>query len=223
MEEKNNIVTFCGEILTNPELSHVLFGESFYEFKVACKRLSGTIDELPITISERLINEFVVSVGSIINARGQFRSFNKQVDGKSKLILTLFVTEILEGDNIEHYNDLILIGHVCKPPVYRTTPFNREITDVLIAVNRSYNKSDYIPCLVWGRNARFAKNLAVGQRIAVEGRIQSREYQKRLDNNETKIMTAYEVSISKLYAGEKVEQFENEVGGEKNEQSYPCR
>ena len=206
--EKNNKVFISGEILTDAEFSHEVYGEGFYEMSVLVKRLSGQGDVLPVTISERLISDKDLKVGATINALGQFRSYNKLVDGKSKLMLTVFVRELLDTAGIKNPNSIVLSGYVCKPPVYRTTPFNREIADILIAVNRSYNKSDYIPCIAWGRNARFAKGLEVGEKIAISGRIQSREYQKRLTDDDIKIMTAYEVSISKLAAYESAENFD---------------
>ncbi len=206
--EKNNKVFISGEIISEAEFSHEVYGEGFYEMYVLVKRLSGQGDVLPVTISERLIADKDLKVGVNINAFGQFRSYNKLVDGKSKLMLTVFVRELLEEPIIKNPNSIVLSGYICKPPIYRTTPFNREIADVLVAVNRSYNKSDYIPCIAWGRNARFAKNLAVGEKIALSGRIQSREYQKRISDEEIKVMTAYEVSISKLAAYENVDSFD---------------
>ena len=206
--EKNNKVFISGEIISEAEFSHEVYGEGFYEMYVLVKRLSGQGDVLPVTISERLIAGNDLKVGVNINAFGQFRSYNKLVDGKSKLMLTVFVRELLEEPNIKNPNSIVLSGYICKPPIYRTTPFNREIADVLVAVNRSYNKSDYIPCIAWGRNARFAKNLAVGEKIALSGRIQSREYQKRISDEEIKVMTAYEVSISKLAAYENADTFD---------------
>ena len=209
-ENDNNKVFIRGEIVTEAEFSHEVYGEGFYEIFVEVKRLSGQGDILPVTISERLITGKGLKVGDTINALGQFRSYNKLVDGKSKLMLTVFVRELLEDNPIKNPNSIVLCGYVCKPPTYRTTPFNREIADILIAVNRSYNKSDYIPCIAWGRNARFAKNLAVGEKIGISGRIQSREYQKRINDEEIKIMTAYEVSINKLSAYENAENFDTE-------------
>nr|MBO4517724.1 single-stranded DNA-binding protein [Clostridia bacterium] len=211
LAEKNNKVFISGEIVSDAEFSHEVYGEGFYEMNVLVKRLSGQGDILPMTVSERLITDKNLQKGVIINALGQFRSYNKLVDGKSKLMLTVFVRELIEGITIKNPNSIVLSGYICKPPVYRTTPFNREIADILIAVNRSYNKSDYIPCIAWGRNARFAKNLAVGERIAIAGRIQSREYQKRISDEEIKVMTAYEVSISKLAAYENAENFDTET------------
>lgn len=206
--EKNNKVFISGEIISDAEFSHEVYGEGFYEMSVLVKRLSGQGDVLPVTVSERLIADKDLKVGVTINAFGQFRSYNKLVDGKSKLMLTVFVRELLDSPIIKNPNSIVLSGYICKPPVYRTTPFNREIADVLIAVNRSYNKSDYIPCIAWGRNARFAKNLTVGEKIAISGRIQSREYQKRISDEEIKVLTAYEVSISKLAAYENAEAFD---------------
>ncbi len=211
LTEKNNKVFISGEIVSDAEFSHEVYGEGFYEMNVLVKRLSGQGDVLPMTVSERLIADKQLKKGVIINALGQFRSYNKLVDGKSKLMLTVFVRELIDGVAVKNPNSIVLSGYICKPPVYRTTPFNREIADILIAVNRSYNKSDYIPCIAWGRNARFAKNLAVGEKIAIAGRIQSREYQKRISDEEIKVMTAYEVSISKLAAYENAENFDTET------------
>lgn len=208
LQENNNRVFISGEILTDAEFSHEVYGEGFYEMNVLVKRLSGQGDILPVTVSERLIQDENLKKGVTINAIGQFRSYNKLVDGKSKLMLTVFVREILPDVYVRNPNNIVLCGYICKSPVYRTTPFNREIADILIAVNRSYNKSDYIPCIAWGRNARFAKNLEVGEKIAIAGRIQSREYQKRFSDDDVKIMTAYEVSISKLVAYENVDNFD---------------
>ena len=206
--EKNNRVYLNGEIVSEAAFSHEVYGEGFYEMSVLVKRLSGQADILPGTISERLIQDKQLGIGSEISAIGQFRSYNKLVDGKSKLMLTVFVRELLEGEAQKNPNSIVLSGYICKQPVYRTTPFNREIADLLVAVNRSYNKSDYIPCIAWGRNARFVKNLAVGERIALSGRIQSREYQKKFSETDVRILTAYEVSISKLAAYENVDNFD---------------
>ena len=210
LTEKNNKVFISGEIISDAEFSHEVYGEGFYEMSVLVKRLSGQGDILPVTISERLIADKNLQKGAMINALGQFRSYNKLVDGKSKLMLTVFVRELVDGVTVKNPNSIVLSGYICKPPIYRTTPFNREISDILIAVNRSYNKSDYIPCIAWGRNARFAKNLGVGERIAIAGRIQSREYQKRLSDDDIRVMTAYEVSISKLAAFDNVDTFDTE-------------
>ncbi len=207
-EKQNNRVFLKGEIVTPARYSHEVYGEGFYEMDVMVKRLSGQADVLPVTISERLIESNRLQMGSTICAVGQFRSYNKLIDGKSKLMLTVFVRELLSDSEAKNPNNIVLSGYVCKPPVYRTTPFSREIADVLIAVNRAYNKSDYIPCIAWGRNARFVKNLAVGEKIALAGRIQSREYTKKITESETKIMTAYEVSICKLAAYDNVESFD---------------
>lgn len=206
--ERNNRVFISGEIVSDAEFSHEVYGEGFYEMLVKVQRLSGQGDILPVTVSERLIADKDLKVGVTVNALGQFRSYNKLVDGKSKLMLTVFVRELIDEPPIKNPNAIVLTGYICKPPVYRTTPFNREIADVLIAVNRSYNKSDYIPCIAWGRNARFAKNLAVGEKIAISGRIQSREYQKKITDDDIKTLTAYEVSISKLAAYENADNFD---------------
>jgi hypothetical protein len=171
-------------------------------------RLSGQADILPVTLSERLIQDGMLAKGKTICALGQFRSYNKLENGKSRLMLTVFVRELLTDLPEKNPNTILLSGYICKPPVYRTTPFNREIADVLVAVNRAYNKSDYIPCIAWGRNARFVKNLCVGDKIAISGRIQSREYQKKFSDTDVRTMTAYEVSVSKLAAFDSTEDFD---------------
>ena len=197
--EKNNKVYIYGEIVSEAVFSHEVYGEGFYEFYVKVMRLSGQADILPVTVSERIMTE-EMKVGGYICALGQFRSYNKVDGAKSRLMLTVFVRELLEAPPVKNPNSIVLSGYICKPPVYRTTPFNREIADLLVAVNRSYNKSDYIPAIAWGRNARFVRNLAVGDKIALSGRIQSREYQKKQPDESFVSMTAYEVSISKLAA-----------------------
>ncbi len=199
INEKNNKVYICGTVESDAVFSHEVFGEGFYELFVKVNRLSGQADLLPVTISERLLGAGLKR-GDELCALGQFRSYNKLENGKSRLMLTVFVREILDYHPGKNPNSIVLSGYICKPPVYRTTPFNREIADLLIAVNRSYNKSDYIPAIAWGRNARFVKNLAVGDKIALSGRIQSREYQKKQTDESFVTMTAYEVSVSKLAA-----------------------
>lgn len=209
--DKNNKVYVSGEIVSDGVFSHEIYGEGFYEFFVSVKRLSGQADVLPVTISERLIKGADIGIGSQICAVGQFRSYNKIEEGKSRLMLTVFIRELLSDLPEKNPNNILLSGYICKPPVYRTTPFNREIADLLIAVNRAYNKSDYIPCIAWGRNARFVKNLCVGDKVAISGRIQSREYQKRFSDTDIKIMTAYEVSVSKLAAFDSADDFDIET------------
>ncbi len=149
-----------------------------------------------------------MKVGGTICALGQFRSYNKLEGGKSRLMLTVFIRELFDTEPGKNPNSIVLSGYICKPPVYRTTPFNREIADLLIAVNRSYNKSDYIPAIAWGRNARFVSNLTVGDKVALSGRIQSREYQKKQPDDSFLTMTAYEVSISKLAAFDDESEFD---------------
>ena len=197
-EKQNNRVFLKGEIVTEARYSHEFYGEGFYEMEVLVKRLSGQADLLPVTISERLIEKNKLVVGATISAIGQFRSYNKLIDGKSKLMLTVFIREIVNAEKAKNPNNIVLSGYICKPPIYRKTPLGREIADLLIAVNRPYGKSDYIPCICWGRNARFASGFEVGGRTQVWGRIQSREYMKKLDEIESEKRVAYEVSVSKL-------------------------
>lgn len=198
----NNKVYLSGTIESEPVFSHELYGEGFYEFTLRVPRLSEQSDIIPITISERLLGEKNLVKGTKISFYGQFRSFNKLVGEKSKLMLTVFVRDFLDEDEEANPNVTELTGYVCKQPMYRTTPFNREICDLLIAVNRAYDKSDYIPCIAWGRNARFVKEMAVGQKLSLSGRIQSREYTKKLPDGSSEIRVAYELSVNKIFMEE---------------------
>jgi single-stranded DNA-binding protein len=202
----SNKVYVEGKIASKPEYSHEMYGEGFYSLMIEVPRLSDTVDYLPVTVSERLLSEADVTIGRDVIIEGQLRSYNKYTDGGNRLILTIFARDISFSDEkTKNPNQIYLDGFVCKRPVYRTTPFGREITDMLIAVNRPYNKSDYIPAIAWGRNARFSEKLIVGDHIRIWGRIQSREYQKKLNESEVLTKTAYEVSISKM---ERVEEKE---------------
>ena len=194
--ENNNQVVLKGKIKELPVYSHTVMGEGFFEMYIEVQRLSKEVDILPVTISERIIDNFVL--GQEIGILGQFRSYNKVSDNKSKLMLTIFVKELVDPSEINEINQIYLVGYICKEPVYRTTPFGREICDILIAVNRSYNKSDYLPCIAWGRNARFVKDLAIGEKLEVQGRIQSRKYQKKSDSGLTETKIAYEISLSSV-------------------------
>lgn len=197
----NNRVYLQGTIEDEPVFNHEAHNEKFYNFDLRVKRLSGQDDILPITISEKLMNGNMIK-GEKLALVGQFRSYNKIIDGRSRLILSIFCRELCEWNDEANPNVIELSGFICKSPIFRTTPFAREICDLLLAVNRSYDKSDYIPCIAWGRNAQFVSKLPVGTRLEAEGRIQSREYNKKVDNENgievpiTKI--AYEVSISSL-------------------------
>lgn len=198
---ENNMVTISGKVVSNLEFSHEVYGEGFNYFMLDVPRLSDSSDVIPVTVSERLITGENLAIGSIIEVEGQFRSYNSYNNDGNRLILTVFAREInfLEDEKkIKNPNQIYLNGYICKRPVYRTTPFGREITDILLAVNRPYNKSDYIPCISWGRNARYCENLAIGHNLKVWGRIQSRVYQKKLDNGEIITKTAYEISVSKM-------------------------
>lgn len=196
----NNSVTVIGRVVSECTFSHEVYGEGFYNFKVSADRLSNNNDILPITISERLINKDLLVPGTGIKITGQLRSYNNYTDKRNRLILTIFAREAeLFYDEVPpgNPNTIQLNGFICKPPVYRVTPFGREIADILLAVNRAYNKSDYIPCIAWGRNARFVGKLGVGDNIKLWGRIQSREYQKKTEES-TEKKIAYEVSISRI-------------------------
>ncbi|MBC2582479.1 single-stranded DNA-binding protein [Clostridium sp. DJ247] len=195
----NNKIYLEGEVVSELEFSHEMYGEGFYTFFIEVPRLSDAKDELFVTVSERLISGINIKIGSQLVIEGQLRSYNKFVDGSNRLILTVFARNIsVCEERSKNPNQIFLDGFICKQPVYRTTPFGREISDMLLAVNRAYNKSDYIPTIAWGRNSRFCKTLAVGDNIRIWGRLQSREYQKKISDSEIIKKVAYEVSISKM-------------------------
>lgn len=202
---ENNKVYLMGKVVSKPEYSHEMYGESFYELNLSVKRLSEHSDIIPITVSEKLLIDNNFDIEKDVCIKGQFRSYNKLVDGKSKLMLTVFVREVCEWDESLNPNVIEIVGYICKPPIYRTTPFKREICDLLVAVNRAYNKSDYLPCIAWGRNARFVQNSEVGQKVYITGRIQSRDYQKKLSDEKTEVRIAYEISVNKILK-EKIEE-----------------
>ena len=198
---ENNQVVIMGEIVSDFAFSHEIFGEGFYMVDVRVERLSDSIDIIPLMVSERLIDVNGDYKGMYIVVNGQFRSYNRHEERKNKLVLSVFAREIDFVDEIGENtksNQIYLDGYICKEPVYRKTPLGREIADLLLAVNRPYGKSDYIPCICWGRNARFASNFEVGARCAVWGRIQSREYMKKISDEQLEKRVAYEVSVSKL-------------------------
>ena len=201
----NNRISLFGEIATAPVFSHDVYGESFYAFNLMVPRLSNAYDILPVTISERLMGKEGLAQGAMIAITGQIRSYNSYIEEekRNRLVLTVFVKDFAqEVDGGHNPNEVALDGYICKPPIYRTTPFGREICDLLLAVNRSYNKSDYIPSITWGRNARFASKLAVGDNVKLQGRMQSRLYQKKLETGEVLEKTAFEVSVGKIEIGE---------------------
>lgn len=205
---ENNYLTLVGKVTGEKRFSHEIYGEKFYIFDLSIARLSGNADIIPITVSERLINDDMLQIGNYLLVKGQFRSYNSYQNNRNRLILTVFAKDIIkiEKENEENEftqkdmvtNEVILIGYVCKKPIYRQTPFGREIADVLLAVNRAYNKSDYIPSIAWGRNARFCQNLEVGTQVKIVGRVQSRSYEKKHEDGTVEQRVAYEVSIGSL-------------------------
>ena len=198
---ENNQVTVMGEIISDFAYSHEIFGEGFYMVDVKVQRLSESFDVIPLMVSERLIDVNADYKGKNICVNGQFRSYNRHEERKNRLVLSVFAREIDFVEEIEESsktNQIYLDGYICKEPIYRKTPLGREIADLLLAVNRPYGKSDYIPCICWGRNARFASGFEVGEHVQIIGRIQSREYIKKLTETETEKRIAYEVSVSKL-------------------------
>lgn len=198
---ENNQVTIMGEIVSNFTYSHEIFGEGFYMVDVRVQRLSDSFDIIPMMVSERLIDVTADYSGYYVEVNGQFRSYNRHEERKNRLVLSVFAREISFIEEIEESaktNQIYLDGYICKAPIYRKTPLGREIADLLLAVNRPYGKSDYIPCICWGRNARFASTFEVGEKCGVWGRIQSREYMKKVEEEQVEKRVAYEVSVSKL-------------------------
>ncbi len=196
--EINNQVRFTGTICSDVTFSHTVYCEDFYSFCISVERLSGSADVLPVIISKRLLRDDCLHREKV-TIEGQLRSYNMVCDGKSRLVLKIFARALYPCDcDIQDENTVFLGGYLCKPPIYRTTPFCREIADLLLAVNRSYGKSDYIPCICWGRNARYCGNMEVSQFIAVSGRLQSRQYEKHLPDGTIEKRTAYEVSVNRL-------------------------
>ena len=230
---ENNYLTLVGKVTGEKEFSHEIYGEKFYRFSLSIARLSGNADIIPITISERLITDETLTEGKKLLIKGQFRSYNSFENERNKLILTVFAKDVqelpeneeqeveVEGEDgeiakkEEMTNEVVLIGFVCKKPIYRQTPFGREIADILLAVNRAYNKSDYIPTIAWGRNARFCQNLEVGTKVKIVGRVQSRMYEKKYEDGTVENRVAYEVSIGSL---EVVEENDDAVSKENETQ-----
>lgn len=222
---ENNKLTLVGKVTSEKRFSHEIYGEKFYIFDLSVPRLSGNADIIPITISERLLVEQDLEIGKNIVIEGQFRSYNSYQNEKNRLVLTVFAKEVTFAKEDEEEfkpskenssNEVVLDGFICKKPVYRKTPFGREIADVLLAVNRAYNKSDYIPCIAWGRNARFCENMPVGTEVRVVGRVQSRQYEKKYEDGTSEIRIAYEVSVASL---EVIDQAENTETVNENEES----
>ena len=197
----NNQVTIVGTVDSEFTYSHEVFGEGFYMLEVVVSRLSHMEDRIPLMVSERLVDVKESCMGKIVEVHGQFRSYNRHEEKHNRLVLSVFAREVKfveEDDENVPVNQIFMDGFICKPPVYRKTPLGREIADILLAVNRPYGKSDYIPCICWGRNARYASAFAVGGHVLLWGRIQSREYMKRIGENQSEKRIAYEVSVSKL-------------------------
>lgn len=210
---ENNYLVLIGKIISDKTFSHEIYGESFYLFNLEVPRLSGNEDIIPITISERLIANFDLEIGKKVVIEGQFRSYNSYENERNRLVLTVFAKDIMEykeeSEELKEKtsNEVVLNGYICKKPIYRQTPFGREIADILLAVNRAYNKSDYIPCIAWGRNARFCENMEVGTEVKIVGRVQSRTYEKKFEDGRVEQRVAYEVSIGSL---EVIDKKENE-------------
>ena len=225
---ENNYLTLVGKVTGEKKFSHEIYGEKFYVFNLEIARLSGNADIIPITVSERIITDEMLMQGKQLLVKGQFRSYNSYDNEKNRLILTVFAKDVVEVEenNEEEENEMtkkdtvtnevVLVGYICKKPIYRQTPFGREIADVLLAVNRAYNKSDYIPTIAWGRNARFCQNLEVGTKVKLVGRVQSRMYEKKHEDGTVENRVAYEVSVGSL---EIVDENDTENKAESNQEA----
>ena len=216
---ENNHLVLVGKVTSDKRYSHEIYGEKFYIFDLEVPRLSQAVDVIPITVSERLLTSLSLEIGKKLSVKGQFRSYNSYQNEKNKLILTVFAKDIVEVEDKEEEdskdvvtNEVTLSGYVCKIPIYRQTPFDREISDLLLAVNRAYNKSDYIPCIAWGRNARFCQNMEVGTELKIVGRVQSRKYEKKFEDGTSETRVAYEVSISSMEIVDKDKNENEDVG-----------
>ena len=225
---ENNQLVLVGKVTSDKRISHEIYGEKFYIFDLSVPRLSGNADIIPITISERLLLEEDLTIGKNVIIEGQFRSYNSYENEKNRLVLTVFAKEIkFAEDQDEEFkptkentsNEVILDGFICKKPIYRKTPFGREIADILLAVNRAYNKSDYIPCIAWGRNARFCENIPVGTEVRIIGRVQSRQYEKKYEDGTSEVKIAYEVSVASLEVIDQAENTNNEEIIEENKEA----
>ena len=224
---ENNQLVLVGKVTSDKRLSHEIYGEKFYIFDLSVPRLSGNADIIPITISERLLSEEDLEIGKNIIIEGQFRSYNSYENERNKLVLTVFAKEIKFAQDQEEFkpskentsNEVVLDGFICKKPIYRKTPFGREIADILLAVNRAYNKSDYIPCIAWGRNARFCENIPVGTEVKIIGRVQSRQYEKKYEDGTSEVKIAYEVSVASLEVIDQAENTNNEEVVEENKEA----
>lgn len=227
---ENNHIVLVGKVTSEKKFSHEIYGEKFYIFDLSVPRLSGNADIIPITISERLMVNGELPINTKLTVEGQFRSYNSYGEGRNRLILTVFAKniELLEDQESEVEakkdfvsNEVALVGYICKKPVYRQTPFGREIADLLLAVNRAYNKSDYIPCIAWGRTARFCENMEIGTEVKIIGRVQSRQYEKKHEDGTVENKIAYEVSVGSLEVVNKDdnENTENEEVVEENKEA----
>lgn len=215
---ENNHLVLVGKVVSEKTYSHEIYGEKFYLFNLEVIRLSSTTDIIPITISERLLTDIDLTIGKGLEIEGQFRSYNNYENERNRLVLTVFAKEVKEAIIDEEDKELVtneveLVGYICKKPIYRQTPFGREIADILLAVNRAYNKSDYIPCIAWGRNARFCQNMEVGTEVKLVGRVQSRTYEKKHEDGTVETRVAYEVSVASMevVTSENVEENNEEV------------
>ena len=225
---ENNQLVLVGKVTSDKRFSHEIYGEKFYIFDLSVPRLSGNADNIPITISERLLLSEDLSIGKNVIIEGQFRSYNSFENERNKLVLTVFAKEIKFAEDQEEdfkpskentSNEVTLDGYICKKPIYRKTPFGREIADILLAVNRAYNKSDYIPCIAWGRNARFCENIPVGTEVRIVGRVQSRQYEKKYEDGTSEVKIAYEVSVASLEVIDQAENTESVENIEENKEA----
>ena len=226
--DDNNHIILLGKVTSEKRFTHEIYGEKFFVFDLSVPRLSGSADVIPVTISERLLTNQDIEIGNKLEIEGQFRSYNSYMPGRNKLVLTVFTKDIRFLENQEDEiiagkdvisNEVTLDGFLCKKPIYRKTPFGREIADILLAVNRGYNKSDYIPCIAWGRNARFCENMPVGTEVKIVGRVQSRAYEKKYEDGTVENKVAYEVSVSSLELANKNDDEKEHAEADENKEA----
>ncbi len=195
-EWKANRGILVGTVAGEPTFSHENHGEDYYRLTLQVSRLSGVEDILHVIVSRTLLEECPAADGDQVEVTGEVRSYNNRSGQGSKLQIFLFAHQLALTGELPR-NDVQLTGALCRPPVYRRTPMGREICDLLLAVNRRYGQSDYLPCIAWGSLARQCREMEVGDRISFSGRLQSRNYVKVIDGTEEK-RTAFEISIMEM-------------------------
>lgn len=192
MEQSVNQILLRGQLRSLPEFSHENHGRIFYRFELDVPRLSGTVDTLPVITQLSVLNSMDLSGGDMLTVQGQIRSHNVRSDGVRHLMIFVFASDITVEDG-EPLNEVLLEGPLCKEPIFRTTPLGRQICDIMLAVPRSFQRADYLPCILWGRTAQEISQCHTRECVRINGRLQSRVYSKNTESGMIE-RTAYEIS-----------------------------